>query len=891
MAETANPSNGMRVTHLTCEYQPNPLGIDSVQPRLAWRLESPRRGARQTAYRVLVAGDAERLARDEGDLWDSGRVESDRSVHVVYEGAALASRRRAHWKVQAWDADGQATAWSEPAWFEMALLDPGDWTAQWIAGPGGDERPTNRPAPVLRREFDLDRPIRRARAYVCGLGYYELRLNGQKVGDHVLDPGFTRYDRRALYVTHDVTALLRQGANAVGATLGNGIFNQDVADAWDFQRAAWRANPRMLLQLHVEFEDGSTRAIVSDTAWKATEDGPIRHDMTRTGEHYDARREMPGWDQSGFDDAKWQPAVAVAPPKGRLSAQMCPPVRVTRTLEPVALTEPQPGVFVFDLGQNFSGWAQLRVSGPAGVQVQMRYGERLGEDGRVDQKQIKGLVRQGEFQTDRYTLKGEGQEVFEPHFTYHGFQYVEVTGLPERPTLETIRGRVVHTDFASAGTFECSNDLLNRIQRCTLWSYVSNFVSIPTDCPQREKNGWTGDALLAAEAGLFNFDSLGAYEKWMNDFQDEQRPAGDLPGIVPTAGWGYSWGNGPCWDSAYVVIPWYLYLYRGNVGVLERHYENMRRYVDYLTSKSERYQVFMGLGDWVPPYGRAADYTAPATLTSSAYYFYDTVIVSKVAAILGKDAEAKKYAELARNIRKRFNEEFYDPMSGLYAGGSQTALGTALHLGLAEPGQRGKVARQLVAEVRQQKWRLNTGIHGTKFLLNALTEQGHTDVAYRVATQKVFPSWGWWIERGATTLWEDWRGDTSLNHIMYGDISAWCYKALAGINPDPERPGFQHVLVRPQAVGDLEWVRAEYETMYGVVRSAWRRQDGQFVLEVTIPANATATVVLPAEDAGAVTEGDGPAAEAAGVNKVEASNGQVSLSVGSGQYRFACPLA
>lgn len=885
---TSSAYQPLIATDLTCEHLVDPIGIDTPRPRLSWQVRCDRRGARQTAYRLLVAGSPERLAADHGDLWDSGQVESDQSVHVAYGGTALASRQQCWWKVQIRDETGLLSPWSEPARFEMGLLKESDWQAAWI-GDGGPVHPSARPAPHLRKDFVLPKPVKAARAYVCGLGYFELHVNGRRIGDNVLDPGFTRYDKRVLYVTHDLTGAIRTGPNALGVILGNGFYNQAVRDAWHFEKTPWRDHPKLLLQVHVEYDDGTGETIVSDGSWRVAT-GPIDYDQTRNGEHYDATKELGDWSLPGYDDSAWQPAATVAPPAGRLKAQMLPPIRVTQTLTPKVVREVDRGVFVFDMGQNFAGWAQLRVSGPAGAEIRLRYAERVDQEGRLDNAGIAGLVKEGEFQTDKYVLRGRGEEVWEPRFCYHGFQYVEVTGWPGTPTLDNLRGRVVHTAFESAGRFECSNDLLNRIQACTRWSYVSNFHSIPTDCPHREKNGWTGDAHLAAEAGLYNFRAAAAYAKWMDDFADEQREAGDLPGIVPTSGWGYEWGNGPCWDSAYLIIPWLLYLYRGDVSILAAHYDGMKRYVDYLTAKAWRGLIPFGLGDWVPPFGQSADYTCPLALSSSGYCYYDATILSQAAALLGKADDAAEYAELAERTRRRINEVFYDPASGLYAGGSQTAQGTALFQGIADPRQRGKVLRQLVADIRRQKGRINVGIHGAKFVLNVLSDLGRHDVAYSLATQREFPSWGWWIDQGATTLWEDWRGHSSRNHIMFGDISAWAFKNLAGINVDPRQPGFKNVLFRPRFEGDLEWVRAEHESPYGTIRSAWRRDGGSIELELTVPANSTATLVLPTGEPAAVTESGRPAEQADGVALGKCTKKQIVFELASGKYRFGFPL-
>ncbi|MEN6337772.1 MAG: glycoside hydrolase family 78 protein [Phycisphaerales bacterium] len=874
----------VRVVDLRCEYLSNPLGVDVAQPRLSWKLESRWRGQKQTAYQILVAGSEKMLKDDRADLWDTGKVASDQSIHVVYAGRPLASRTRCYWKVRVWDADGKPGPFSEVATWDMGLLTPEDWKAQWISVPGKDEDKGPQPAPLFRKSFLLPETPVSARVYVCGLGYHELRLNGEKVGDHVLDPAFTRYDRRALYIVHDVTGQLKKGPNALGVILGNGWYDMHTRAVWDFDKAPWRDRPVLRCQLEMTFADGSTRVVASDATWRVSA-GPIVFDSIRNGEIYDARLEIPNWDAADFDDINWALAQVDAGPKGELRSQMMPPIKVAQTLKSDKLTEPKPGVFVFDIGQNMAGWARLKVSGPAGTEVVMRYGERLNKDGTLDQQEIGQHIKTGKPQTDTYILKGQGTEVWEPRFAYHGFQYVEVTGLPGKPSLDALEARVVHTAFDKAGSFECSNELFNKIQRNTLWSYVSNFVGYPTDCPHREKNGWTGDAHLAAEAGLYNFGAAAAYTKWMNDLYDEQRDSGELPGIVPTSGWGYAWGNGPAWDSAYVLIPWYLYLYDGDTRVLTSHYERHKRYVDYLTSKAQNGIVSIGLGDWVP-----AKSKTPEKVTSTGYYYRDALIVSKTAAMLGKTEDAKKYGELALQIRDAFNREFFNKETGLYDGGTQTAMSCALTHGLVPPQEQQRVLNNLVAMIEKNDGFLDAGILGTKYLIDCLTAGGRADVVYGMAAKTTYPSWGRWILEGATTLWEQWDGGASRNHIMFGHISAWFYEVLGGIMPDPETPGFKRFTIKPQLLGDVTWARAEHESMYGTIRSNWEIQGNKLTLKIAVPVNTTATVYVPCDRQKAITEGPDTihAGEHAKFLRVEKDC--VVFEVESGAYEFVSQL-
>ena len=874
---------GMETGRLRCESLENPLGIDVVKPRLSWALSSIERNQHQSAYQILVAGSIEALAKDSGDLWDSGKVVSSETLYIPYAGQQLLSGQTAYWKVRSWDQDDKPSIWSEPATFEMALLSPDDWKAKWI---GQTRDIAAQPAPLLRRELLIPGQIKRARAYVCGLGYYELRINGEKVGNHVLDPGYTRFDKRALYVTYDVTNALKTGANAIGVMLGNGWFNVQTVAVWDFEKAPWRAAPKLLLRLEVETTDGKKLTLVTDENWK-TSTGPITFDSLYSGENYDARLEQKDWDVPGFNDFAWAQAIEVSPPGGRLVAQLMPPIRVVKTLKPVKVTEPKPGVFLYDFGQNFAGFPRLTISGAAGTTISMKCGERLNSDGTLDPSAIAVYVDRGkhgqQFQTNIYTLKGGGTETWEPRFTYQGFQYVEVTGAPGTLDAGNLLGLVVHTDVAPVGDFTCSDPLLGRIQEAARWSYLSNLYSIPTDCPQREKNGWTGDAQLACELGLLNYDGVTVYRKWVDDIADEQQPNHKMSVIIPNSGWGYNvFDYAPAWDTAYFEVPWEVYLYTGDAQLLESHYEGYVDYLDWLgKQETKKYILKGGLGDWVP-----SKTETPGTLTSTAYFYHDAVIASKAAALLGKEDEERKYADLASNIKKAFNAEFFDPKTGLYANGSQTAQSCALYFDLAEPQYRKIVLEKLLSNIAQANDHLDTGILGSKYVLNVLTAYGHTDVAYRIANQKTSPSWGWWIEQGATTLWEQWDGNASRNHIMFGEIEAWFYKALAGINVDPSDPGFKNIIIRPNPVQGLAFANGRYDSARGVIESNWRMDGSVFTLNLIIPANTTATVHIPASETASILEGGKSVDRAKGVTLKQRTADEAVFQVGSGHYSF-----
>ncbi len=880
-------ANALSAAHLTCESQLAPLGLDTLRPRLGWQCTAAdhnERAVRQTAYRILVATSTAKLAANQGDLWDTGKISTDRSQGIDYRGKALISGEECLWKVMLWDAEGRASAWSSPTRWTMGLLNPSDWSAKWIAAPasvGKDEE-----APLLRKKFHTDSPIKRATVYVSGLGFYELHLNGHKIGDHELDPGFTRYDKRVLYVTYDVTRELRAGDNSFGVTLGNGWFNHAVKAAWDFDKAVWRGRPRLLLQLNLEYANDKHESVVTDESWLAHR-GPLVDDELLTGEQYDARREIVGWDRPECDERGWSPAQQVAPPAGSLSSETFPAIKVSAAIKPVTLTEPKPGIFLFDFGQNMAGIEQLTVSGPAGTTITLQFGEELHKDGTLSQDKIKIHTHQDGFQTDTYTLRGGSTEVWRPKFTYHGFRYAQVTGFPGKPSLASLRALVMHAGFEAAGSFTCSNPVLNKIQAATQWAYVSNFYSSPTDCPTREKNGWMGDAQLAAETGLYNYSAGVNYAKWIRDMQDAQKESGELPGIVPTGGWGYAWGNGPAWDSAYVLIPWDLFLFTGDRHILEEQYVGIKRYVDYVDVKSPNHIANFGLNDWAPFKAET-----PTDITSTGYFYRDTLIAARIAHILGRNADEKRYAQLAADIRDTFNKTFYH--SGLYGTGSQTALSCALYQGLAPDTVRPQVLANLADQIVKNGVHMDCGILGAKYIMHALSDGGNQELAYKLAAQTTLPSWGFWVEGGSTTLLEQWNdhsdGDLSRNHIMFGDISAWCYETLGGIKPDEEMPGFKRVVISPQISGKLTHVRATHLSAYGEIVSEWRRDGNTLTLEVTIPSNTSAIVYVPSRQDGTVLESGRPAAESHGVTEAGFRQGAAVFRVGSGTYRFTSPL-
>lgn len=879
----------INIEKLSIEYLTNPIGIDIEKPRFSWVMKTKEHNVQQTAYQILVASSPEKLDDMHTDVWNSGKQLSNSSVLVPYRGNSLLSGKRYYWKVRVWDQKGHQSVSTETAFWEMGLLNMADWKGKWISAPKVYEwqnfkfhrrseitdpnvQDTSY-APQFRKSFAITKKITQSRLYLSGLGFNLIYINGQKVSDHIMDQAFTRYDKTVLYSTFDVTDMLHSGKNALGVILGNGWYNMLSKDVWGFDKASWRNDPALIAQLEIVFEDGSRETIVSDESWKVAPGG-IFFNSIRQGEYYDARQETPQWNRESFNDQHWYQPAVVSGPSGKLKAQMIQPVKIADTIVPKKFTEPKPGVYVFDLGQNIAGFSQLRTEAPAGTEIEIRYGERLQKDGTVEQQDVAQHIVGGMVQTDKYICKGEGVEVWHPSFSYYGFQYIEVTGLPARPEKGTITGMKIHTVFEPAGNFQCSNELFNKIQRNALSSYLANFMGYPTDCPQREKNGWTGDAHLAAEMGLFNFKAQNGYTKWLGDIADEQKPTGELAAIVPTAGWGYFWGNGPAWDNAMVLIPWYLYKYNGDRRILEQMYPNVKRYVDYLGTQAEDCIVKIGLGDWAP-----AKTKTPPEVTSTAYYYVDAVLLSKMAALFGYTDDQKKYSDLASKIKEAFNRKYYKG-NGVYDQGSQTSLACALYQGLS--GDAEKTIDALVSAVKQNDDHLDCGILGTKYLLHALSDNGHPDIAYKIVNQHSFPGWGYWIEQGATTLWEQWNGTESLNHIMYGDVSAWFYKDLAGIAPDEHLPGFKRISFSPYFSPDLMWVKACHQSMYGEITANWIRKGKNIYYNITIPANTTGEVTLPKNRKLFVD--NMRLAASVNVKELRAEANEIKFVLGSGAY-------
>ncbi|HEY4145517.1 family 78 glycoside hydrolase catalytic domain [Pinirhizobacter sp.] len=888
-AYAAVPRGDLVPGNLKTESACNPLGVDVPGPRLSWQLSSRERGARQGAYRVLVATSQIQLAQDRADVWDSGRVNSASSVDIDYAGPPLQARQRYYWKVQVWNQDGRRSAWSDPAGWEMGLMSPDDWTGRWIGRGAQEASAGESPAPLLRREFTLDKPVRHARVYVAGVGYHELELNGQRVGDHVLDPACTDYDKRVLYVTHDVTDMLKPGRNALGAELGRGFFGLRTSTAWAWTKAAWHGDPRLLLQLEVTYIDGTRLVVATDMDWRTT-DGPTRFDSLYAGETYDARAVQPGWSQLDFHDDNWLPVMAMDPPRGRLVAQSMEPIRELETVDAVSISEPRPGVYVFDMGRTLGGWAHLRVDGERGARIILKYAQQLKADGTVNLDQ--GYVHGGRFQTDEYVLRGGGIETWHARFSHKSFRYIEVTGLDHAPGLAMLRGQEVRSSVRATGGFSSSSYLYNQIHAMVNRSVGHHLLGIPAVDVMYEKIGWTADAQLNTPSMAINYDTHRFLAKWLDDFADSQTTEGGIPLIVPSGGWGYD-AQGPEWKAAYPIVMWELYRRFGDRRALADHYDGVRRYVEWEMGRLDPSGLATtDLGDWLAPGG----YTQPpedSRLTATAYLYRDLQILASSAAVLGRAADIPGLKKQASELRERFNITFLDRNRGIYRtrtdpGYRQCSNAIALAFGLAPPEFGQRVADQLAADVRARGDHLNTGALGTAVLLPVLTDAGYVDVAHAIAGQRTFPSWGFWLANGADTLWETWElqqtgqgRPPSHDHYLFGSIDPWFYEQIAGITP--AAPAYERIGIEPFIDGPLQWASAWMDTVRGRVTVHWKKiPEGGLELTVDIPANATADIRLPVKAGDTVLEGGLPPVKERGIEPLGGS----AYRVGSGHYVF-----
>lgn len=813
-------------TNLRTEYLTEPIGLDTSSPRFTWEYSGNEEGFKASRYEIRIGTSPDEL-------------------RPYAEGMSLKPHTRYYWNVTVWDGEGRPCATSETASFETAKFAPSDWSASWITDHKDKEF---EPAPLFRKSFPVGKEVKDARVYVASAGYHELFVNGERVGTNYLDPGYTHFDKRILYVTHDVTSLLKQGDNAVAAVLGNGWYNEQSVAVWNFHEARWRDRPRLLCELRITYTDGTTEVIGSDETWK-TSTGAYTYNNLYSGDKFDARLEEAGWKTDRFDDSKWEAALPAKAPAPLLVAQQMPGIRITEEVRPVSMKRFSDQLYVYAFPKNMSGLCRLKVKGEAGTRITLKHGELLKKDGRLEQGNINVYyhpVKPDEvFQMEVFTLKGTGEEeIFMPAFSYHGFQYVEVeSNRPVTLTEGNLTGLFMHTDVRPSGSFACSDPLLNKIWEGTMQAYRSNLHSIPTDCPQREKNGWTADAHVAIDLGLLGFDGITLYEKWMDDIIDNQREAGEISGIIPSSGWGYGEWPGPVWDAVMFIIPNALYDYYGESRSIERLYPTMQRYLDYLKTKEKDGYLPFGLGDWV--YWKA---TTNNEYTSTAYYYLDYTLMARFASLLGKDAAP--YQEKANTLKSLINQKFFNAETGVYAEGTQTAQALALYLGLVPEGKEQLVADKLREVVAGNNHFLDFGLLGSKTVPAMLTKYGYVEDVMKMITKTEAPSWGYWVETmGYSTLPETWTlspkfNDASLNHVFMGDVSAWMMNQLAGINYDASAPGFRHIRVTPHFVKGLDWARGEYHSVRGRIASEWKREGDTVTLTVTIPADCSADIVV-----------------------------------------------
>lgn len=904
---------------LRCEYGRDPIGIDVPEPRLSWIVDVEKRGGKQSAYQIQVFN----LNEDKALVWDSGRVETSKSVNIPYNGEKLASCTRYGWNVNLWDAEGNQSGYSDEAIFETSFMSEDEWTADWIHGKN-----------MFRTTFRVEKDIARSRIYVSGLGYYVLHVNGKRIGDHVLDPACTDYDKLALYMTYDVDAEICRGENAIGVMLGNGRYSpyDSTCEKNWHPLKKYGPSPVMILEQHIWYTDGTKDVISSGIDWKTT-DGPIVFDDIYDGETYDARKELPGWDSPGYDDADWENTVLVSEGMGKLVSQgTVPPIRVIKPRTAVKLTQPAPDTYLFDFGQNFSGWLHLKVKGPAGTVVKIHTGELMHQDtGMLNPNTNRGAVA-----TDTYICKGEGLEEYEPSFTYHGFRYVELTGYPGTPSVDCLEARVVHSSVEPIGSFSCSNELINQIHSNYRWTQVSNLHGVPTDCCQRdERMGWIGDAQMTAEAAIYNFDMASFYTKFEQDIRLAQYDSGSISGVSP-----------PYWDcnpvdptyaTACVEFPWQVSHYYDDERIIEDNLEGMCKWVDFLATQEKEDGIvdFGQFGDWCPPM-HTYPVETPTGITATWYYCHDALFVSKMAERLGRKDIAEKYFKVFERTRDAFNAKYLkeDRYSAskysdeelaekiktwlqvlpeeekpavmrryatLYSASSQTANLLPLWLGIVPKEYEAAVLQTLVNDfVNTRSKHIDTGVIGLKFMFDVLLRYGQEELAYELLTQTTFPSFGYQIREGATTLWERWEfldSDKVFNshsHPFAGSVDAWLFKNIGGVRLMDGYYGFSGTVLRPLMIKDIQYGSASVDSVYGRVASNWHRDRDKLEYSAIVPGNTEALICVPKNGFASpvITEGetvvwkDGLAAYTEALSDAKDEGKYITFHAGAGTYQF-----
>ena len=895
---------GLTISDLRCERLTNPLSVDCLTPQLSWIVESQHRNTMQEAYQVLVASSAEKLDRNEGDLWDSGKCISDRSIGVVYAGTPLKSKTDCFWKVKVWTNKGES-AWSDAATWSVGLLNYKDWAGRWIGFDRAFPHDSNTfhsrlSARYFRKEFNVGKQVAKARVYLIGVGLYELFLNGQKVGDQVLAPSPTDYLENVKYNAFDVTGYLNSGANAIGVILGNGRY-YTMRQNYKSYKIKNFGYPKMLLQLELEYTDGSRLLVKTDDTWRGTANGPIVTNNEYDGEEYDARKEFYGWDRPGFDDSKWLAAEYVDEVPGRFEAQMNPHMKVMMSLKPVSLTEKEKGRYILDMGQNITGWVKMKVKGNTGDRVKLRFAEILTEDGELFTANLRDALV-----TDIYTLKGSGTETWEPRFVYHGFQFVEITGYPGKPTIDDFTGQMVYDDMETIGTFTSSDSILNQIYRNAWWGIAGNYKGMPIDCPQRnERQPWLGDRTTVCYGESYLFDNHKLYEKWADDIGFTQKWDGAICDVAPNY-WRY-YSDNVTWPGTYLMVAEMLRIRFGDTRPIEKHYVRMKRWMDYMRTNYMNAAFIItkdSYGDWCfPPAtieegrGKSADKKFPSQLISTAYYYHLLQLMHDFAAIKGEPIHKEEFNILAQKVKNGFHQTFYKG-DGIYGNNSLTDNVLALGLGLVPEEEQVKVAENIAAIITENnKGHLSTGIVGTGWLMRTLTEMGRTDLAFRIATNTGYPSWGYMVENGANTIWELWNGNTaapnmnSYNHVMLlGDLLVWYYEHLAGIRSCGSEAGFKAIIMKPGFEHGLSFVNASYQSVHGLIESKWEKTSGEFSWLVTVPANTNAKVYVPAQKIEQVQESGKPATNQTDVKFLGMENDKAVFEIGSGKYHFKSKL-
>lgn len=874
---------------------------------MSWELLSDEKSVIQQAYRITCALDENDLLFDTNILWDSGKVESNQSVHVAYEGPELQSAQQVFWRVEVWDNHGHVASSQDLAFWEMGLLNLSDWKADWITQPWENNLIESAPSPYFRKSFTILKPVFKARIFATALGLYELKLNGSKVGDEVFAPGWTNYHKRLQYQVYDITSQISEGGNTIGAILGDGWFRGHFG-WWENNRNGYGENLSLLLQLLITYEDGSEEVINTDQSWKSTK-GPILKSDIYNGETYDARLELSGWDTFEFDDSAWNEANIFHHSKEILTESVGEKVRKTLKIKPINLIKTPKGEDVFDMGQNMVGWVRLSVSGKSGDQVTLKYAEVLDQEGSFYTDNLRNIEC-----TDHYILKGDATEVFEPHFTFHGFRFVKVEGYPGDLSIESIMGIVVHSDMEQTGYFECSDPLINQLQSNIEWGQRGNFLDVPTDCPQRdERLGWTGDAQVFAATASFNFNTAPFFTKWLKDLASEQKADGSVPWVVPNNiidGGGTGWSDGfgaTGWADAAIIIPWVLYQTYGDSRVLADQYPSMKAWVDYMIHHAgDRYIFDHGFhfGDWLsfaeyesynynaPDYGYAGAHTDKA-LIATAYFYYSSGLLLKSAEILGKTEDVITLSNLLPKIKEAWNHEFVT-RSGRLVSSTQAAYAIGLVFGIIEEDMVDIISQRLADDV-SYFGHLTTGFLGTPVLNYALSDFGNTKLAYQLLHNERYPSWLYPVTKGATTIWERWdgirpdgsfqtTGMNSFNHYAYGAIGEWLYSRVVGIQIDDRLPGYKHIIFQPIPGGRLSWAKVQKKTMYGMVAASWVLKDGHIEYDIHLPPNTTGTVRLRILDPDSVRIDDNP------LKQYVMENGFMSISLGSGSYKISFAL-